>query len=235
MGYPSVLTAPKWGFYARFNDGKPFSFQRPYGDYVIQNSMFKFVAAGMHGQSAVECALRLHPLVKDRLSEIERIEISSQRALMGIMDKTGPLHNPADRDHSVQYIVAIGLIFGRMFAEDYEDEVARDPRIDALRARMTVTEDPGYSRDFYDPQKRSSANAVQVRFKDGSSTPRIEVEYPFGHPRRLAEAGPVLRAKFERSLSRRFAPRRKDLLLKACDAGSLDAMPVNGFMDLLSA
>src|SRR5688572_10763631 len=126
--------------------------------------MFKFVAAGMHGQSAVECALRLHPLVRDRLAEIERIEICSQRALMGIMDKTGPLHNPADRDHSAQYIVAVGLIFGRLLAEDFHDEVARDPRIDVLRDRMTVTEDPRYSSDFYDPEKRSSANAVQIFF-----------------------------------------------------------------------
>jgi 2-methylcitrate dehydratase len=234
MGYPSVLTARKWGFYDRFRGGRPFSFQRPYGDYVIQNSMFKFVAAGMHGQSAVECALRLHPLVKDRLPEIERIEITSQRALMGIMDKTGPLHNPADRDHSVQYIVAIGLIFGRMLAEDFEDAVAKDPRIDALREKMTVKEDPGYTRDFYDPGKRSSANAVQIRFRDGSSTPRVEVEFPFGHPRRLAEAGPVLRAKFERSLSRRYAARQKQRILDACDGDSLDAMPVNEFMDLLS-
>jgi 2-methylcitrate dehydratase len=234
MGYPSVLTARKWGFYDRFRDGKPFEFQRLYGDYVIQNSMFKFVPAGMHGQSAVECALRLHPLVKARLSEIELIEITSQRALMGIMDKTGPLHNPADRDHSVQYIVAIGLIFGRMLAEDFEDEVARDPRIDALRDKMTVTEDLNYSRDFYDPQKRSSANAVQIRFKDGSSTPKIEVEYPFGHPRRLAEAGPVLRAKFEHSLNRRYPARQRDQVLSVCDGRSLDAMPVNEFMDLLS-
>jgi len=234
MGYPSVLTAPKWGFYDRFRNGEPFAFQRPYGDYVIQHAMFKFVAAGMHGQSAVECALRLHPLVKDRLSEIERIEITSQRALMGIMDKTGPLHNPADRDHSVQYIVAVGLIFGRLHAEDFEDAVAGDPRIDALRDKMTVTEDPGYSRDFTNPAKRSSANAVQVRFKDGSSTPKIEVAYPFGHPRRLAEAGPVLRAKFERALSRRFAARQKERILRACDARSLEAMPVNAFMDLLA-
>ena len=234
MGYPSVLTAAKWGFYARFCNDKPFRFQRPYGDYVIQNSMFKFVAAGMHGQSAVECALRLHPLVRDRLAEIERIEICSQRALMGIMDKTGSLHNPADRDHSVQYIVAVGLIFGRLLAEDFHDEVARDPRIDVLRDRMTVTEDPRYSSDFYDPEKRSSANAVQIFFQDGSCTAKIEVEYPVGHPRRLAEAGPVLRGKFERSLARRFAPRRVNAILKACETSALDEMPVNAFMDLFA-
>jgi len=151
------------------------------------------------------------------------------------MDKTGPLHNPADRDHSVQYIVAVGLIFGRMLAEDFEDAVASDPRIDTLRSKMTVVEDPRFSRDFYDPAKRSSANAVQVHFRDGSSTPKIAVEYPFGHPRRLAGAGPVLRAKFERSLNRRYAPKRRDAILAVCDnPRQLETMPVNVFMDLLS-
>ncbi|HTE15975.1 MAG TPA: bifunctional 2-methylcitrate dehydratase/aconitate hydratase, partial [Burkholderiales bacterium] len=235
MGYPTVLTAKKWGFYDRFNGGKPFTFQRPYGDYVIQNSMFKFVAAGMHGQSAVECAFRLHPLVKDKLSQIECIDIYSQRALMGIMDKTGPLHNPADRDHSVQYVVAVGLIHGKLDASDFENAFATDPRIDALRAKMTVTEDSRYTREFTDPKVRSSANAIQVTFKDGTRTPKIEVQFPFGHPRRLKDAGPVLRAKFERSLARRYSGKRVKSILALCDEGArLEATPVHEFMTMLA-
>ena len=235
MGYPTVLTAKKWGFYDRFRNGKPFTFQRPYGDYVIQNSMFKFVAAGMHGQSAVECAFRLHPHVKNRLADIRRIEIHSQRALMGIMDKTGPLHNPADRDHSVQYVVAVGLIHGKLDAADFEDAFAADPRIDVLRAKMTVTEDPRFTREFTDPKIRSSANAIQVTFRDGSRTPKVTVQFPFGHPRRLKAAGPVLRAKFERSLARRYSARRVNAILALCDDGvRLAATPVHEFMTLLA-
>ena len=236
MGYPTVLTAPKWGFYARYRDGQPFKFQRPYGDYVIQNSMFKFVAAGMHGQSAVECAFRLHPLVKNRLNDIARIDINSQRALMGIMDKTGPLHNPADRDHSVQYIVAVGLIHGKLNAADFSDAFAADPRIDALRAKVIVREDPRYTREFVDPKKRSSANAIQITFKDGSSTPKVEVEFPMGHPKRLKDAGPVLRKKFESSLARRFGAKRVKQILALCDDGRrFEATPVRDFMTLLAA
>ena len=238
MGYPTVLTAKKWGFYDCFCDGKPFTFQRPqgnYGDYVIQNSMFKFVAAGMHGQSAVECAFRLHAHVKDKLSNIQRIEIFSQRALMGIMDKTGPLHNPADRDHSVQYVVAVGLIQGKLDASDFEDAFAADPRIDALRAKMTVTEDARFTREFYDPKKRSSANAIQVTFKDGSRTPKMVVEFPFGHPRRLKDAGAVLRTKFERSLARRYGGKKVKQILALCDDGErLERTPVHEFMGMLA-
>ena len=235
MGYPTVLSAKKWGFYDCYNGGKPFTFQRPYGDYVIQNSMFKFVAAGMHGQSAVECAFRLHEHVKDKLSAIQRIEIFSQRALMGIMDKTGPLHNPADRDHSVQYIVAVGLIHGKLDASDFEDAFAADPRIDALRAKMTVTEDKRFTREFTDPKKRSSANAIQVTFKDGTRTPKVVVEFPFGHPRRLKDAGAVLRTKFERSLARRYSSKRVKQILALCDDGArLENTPVHAFMGMLA-
>ena len=234
MGYPTVLTAKKWGFYERLRGGRRFRFQRPYGDYVIRNSMFKFVTAGMHGQSAVECAFRLHPLVKDRLSEIGRIDIHSQRALMGVMDKTGPLRNPADRDHSVQYVVAVGLIHGKLEASDFEDATASDPRIDRLRAIMTVTEDRRFTREFHDPAKRSSANAVQVRFREGSSTPMVVVEYPFGHPRRLGEAGAVLRTKFERSLARRYSRRQIHRILELCDdQPALERTPVHEFVDAL--
>ena len=197
--------------------------------------MFKFVAAGMHGQSAVECALRLHPLVKDRIADIERIDVRSQRALMGIMDKTGPLHNPADRDHCAQYVIAVGLIFGRLDARDYEDEFASDPRIDALREKTTITEDPAYSESFYDPQRRTSANAIQVLFKDRSSTPKVEVEYPAGHPRRRAEFMPTLQKKFSGSLARRYAPRRQSQIQALCDdPARLEATPVHRFVDLFA-
>lgn len=234
MGYPSVLTAKRFGFYDASFRGKPFRFQRRYGDYVIQHSMFKFVTAGMHSQSAVECALRLHPLVKDRLRDVKQVVISSQRALMGIMNKSGPLHNPADRDHCAQYVVAIGLIFGRLEAGDFEDRIAADPRIDALRDKTVVVEDKRYSRDFYDPKKRSSSNAVQVFFKDGTRTPKVEVEYPMGHPRRRAEVLPVLKAKLEASLARRFARKQCERILELCgDARRLDRTPVNEFVDLL--
>jgi len=236
MGYPSVLSAKKWGFYDTHAGGKAFSFQRPYGEYIIANSMFKFVAAGMHGQSAAECALRLHPQVKDRVSEIEQVTIYSQRALLGIMDKTGPLHNPADRDHSVQYITAVGLIHGRLLASDYEDATASDPRIDALRARIKVVEDKTYTRDFYDPAKRSSANAMQVRFRDGSTTPKVVVEYPAGHPKRGAKAESIVRAKFEQSVSRRFAAKQRERIMALCrEQKILEQTPVNEFMDAFAA
>jgi 2-methylcitrate dehydratase len=236
MGYPSVLTAKRYGFYdARFG-GKPLEFQRPYGDYVIQHSMFKFVAAGMHGQSAVDCALRLYPLVKDRVDEIERIELHTQASLMGIMHKTGPLYNPADRDHCAQYVVAVGLLYGRLLPTDFEDDFAADPRIDRLREKTTVVEDPRYTKDFVDPGKRSSANALQVFFRDGSATPKIEVEYPPGHPRRRKEFMPVLRAKLVASLERRFPPEQRARILElADDAARLERMPVPEFVELFVA
>jgi 2-methylcitrate dehydratase len=233
MGYPAVLSAKRYGFYdARFG-GNPLRFQRPYGDYVIQHSMFKFVAAGMHSQSAVDCALRLHPLVKDRIDEIERVELVSQAALMGIMNKTGPLYNPADRDHCAQYVVAVALIYGRLLPTDFEDDFAADPRIDRLRDKTTVVEDPRYTKDFVDPEKRSSANALQVFFRDGSHTPKIEVEYPPGHPRRRKEFTPVLRSKLVASLERRFAaPQRARILELYDDAPRLDRTPAHEFLDL---
>ena len=236
MGYPTILTARQYGFYDARMGGKPLQFQRPYGDYVIQHSMFKFVAAGMHSQSAVECALRLHPLVKDRIDDIERIVLHSQDALMRIMYKTGPLHNFADRDHCAQYVVAVSLIFGRLQATDFEDAVAADPRIDRLREKTEVIEDPRYTKDFVDPEKRSSANALQVFFKDGTHTPEIEVEYPPGHPRRRKDFMPVLRSKLEASLARRFAPEHQRRILELSeDASRLDRMPVHEFVSLFVA
>jgi len=189
----------------------------------------------MHSQSAVECAFRLHPLVKDRIGDIERIELRSQKALMGIMDKTGPLTNPADRDHCAQYVIAMGLIFGRLTARDFEDDVAADPRIDALRARTIVIEDKRYSRDFVDPKKRSSANAVQVFFKDGTKTAKVEVEYPIGHSRRRKEVAPVLAAKLDAALARRFAPKQRAGVLEACNSPELPDMAAHDFVGLFVA
>jgi 2-methylcitrate dehydratase len=190
----------------------------------------------MHSQSAVECAFRLHPLVKNRIGEIERVELHGHAPLIDIMGKTGPLYNADDRDHCAQYVVAVGLIFGKLGAHELEDGFAADSRIDALRAKTVLKEDPRYTRDFYDPAKRSSANAVQVWFKDGTSTPRMEEEYPIGHQRRRAEAMPVLRAKFEASLARRFPAPQKSTILAACDdAARFDRMPVHEFVGLFVA
>jgi 2-methylcitrate dehydratase len=232
MGYPAVLSAKRYGFFDARWGGKPLEFQRAYGDYVIRHSMFKFVAAGMHSQSAVDCALRLHPLVKDRIDEIERVSLHSQAALMGIMYKTGPLYNPADRDHCAQYVVAVALIHGRLLPTDFEDDFAADPRIDRLREKTEVVEDARYTKDFVDPEKRSSANALQVFFRDGTHTPKIEVEYPPGHPRRRKEFLPVLRTKLVASLERRFPPERRQRILELYDdPARLDRMPVHEFVD----
>jgi 2-methylcitrate dehydratase len=186
----------------------------------------------MHGQSAVECAFKLHPLVKDRLDDIAAITIRSQKELMRIMDKQGPLHNPADRDHCAQYAVAVGLIHGKLEASDFEDEFAADPRIDRLRSKMTVVEEPRYTREFVEPGKRSSANAIELRFRDGSSAPKVEVEYPLGHPRRRAEAIPMLEAKFRKHLSGRFPQKQQAAILELCmDQARLEATPVNQLVD----
>jgi len=236
QGYPTILTAKKYGFYdARFG-GKPFGMPQPYAEYVIQNSMFKFVTAGMHSQSAVECAFRLQPLVKDRVNEIERIEIHGHAPLIKVMGKTGPLHNPDDRDHCAQYVVAVGLLCGRLGPPELEDDFAADPRIDALRAKTVLSEEPRYTKDFFDPDKRSSANAVQVWFKDGTCTPKVEVEYPLGHQRRRSEALPMLRAKFAASLQRRFGQKQCEQILDNCDDGSaLDQMAVDRFTNMFVA
>ena len=236
MGYPWILTAKEYGFHdARFG-GEPLKFQRSYGEYVIQHSMFKFLAAGMHSQSAVDAALRLHPVVKDRIADIERIVIHSQESLLGVMDKTGPLRNFADRDHCAQYVVAVSLLKGSLQATDYEDAAAADPRIDQLREKTTIVEDPQYTKDFVDPAKRSSANAIQIFFRDGTHTEKIEVEYPPGHPRRRKEFMPVLKRKLEVSLARRYAPKQRSRILELCDdAPRLDRTPVHEFVDLFVA
>jgi 2-methylcitrate dehydratase len=234
MGYPAALAAPKWGFQDVLMKGKPITLARPLGTYVMENVLFKVsFPAEFHAQTAVEAAILLHPRVKDRLGEIAKVEITTQEPAVRIIDKSGPLHNPADRDHCIQYMAAIGLIHGGLTADHYSDESARDPRIDALRALMTVREDEAYSRDYLDPDKRSIANALQVFFKDGTSTEKLAVEYPLGHKRRRAESIPHLLAKLEANLATRFsASRVKTLSGLFQDRARLGAMPVPAFMDL---
>jgi 2-methylcitrate dehydratase len=236
MGYPSVLTAKTWGFYDVLFRGQPFRFQRPYGSYVMENVLFKIsFPAEFHAQTAVECAMQLHPLVRDRLDDIEKITIRTHESALRIIDKHGPLANPADRDHCLQYMAAVAMLHGRLTAADYEDAVAADPRIDTLRAKMDCVEDRGFSKDYLDPEKRSIANAIVVRFKDGSKTREVVVEYPIGHRRRRKEGMPVLIEKFKANLARRFAERQRTAILDlALDAKRLRATPVHEFVDLMT-
>jgi 2-methylcitrate dehydratase len=233
-GLLSALSAPKWGFYDVLFKGNRFKTPRPYGSYVMENVLFKIAfPAEFHAQTAAECAIKLHPLVKDRLEEIERIVLTTQESAIRIISKTGPLHNPADRDHSLQYIVAIGLIFGSLGADHYEDTTARDPRIDALRDKMQVIEDPCYTREYLEPGKRSIANAVQVYFKDGTSTEKVEVEYPLGHRRRRAEGIPLLVKKFQENLATRLPASKAKVIMDVCqDAPRLETMMVDEFMGM---
>jgi len=235
MGYPSVLTAKTWGFYDVLFRGKPFRFTRPYRSYVMENVLFKIsFPAEFHAQTAVEAAIELHPEVRDRLDEVKRIEIVTHESAIRIIDKKGPLSNPADRDHCIQYMVAIGLIKGGLTARDYEDDAASDPRIDALRAKMACVENRQYSRDYLDPKKRSIANRLQIFFRDGTATRKLAVEYPVGHRRRRREGIPLLEEKFRRNLARRFPPERQQAILELCrDRLRLEATPVNEFVDLL--
>ncbi|MCU0869333.1 MAG: bifunctional 2-methylcitrate dehydratase/aconitate hydratase [Burkholderiales bacterium] len=234
MGYPSVLTAKTWGFYDVLFKGQPFRFQRPYGSYVMEHVLFKIsFPAEFHAQTAVECAMALHPLVAHRLDEVDRIVIRTHESAIRIIDKKGPLANPADRDHCIQYMVAVPLIHGRLTAADYEDSIAADPRIDALRDKMTCVEDKAFSADYHDPEKRSIANAITVHFKDGTKTDEVVVEYPIGHRRRRAEGIPVLEAKFATNLARRFpAKTQKAILALVADAKRLESTPVHEFVDL---
>ncbi|MBI3067846.1 MAG: bifunctional 2-methylcitrate dehydratase/aconitate hydratase [Betaproteobacteria bacterium] len=234
MGYPSALTAKTWGFYDVLFRGRRFKLQRPYASYVMENVLFKIsYPAGFHAQSAVECAVQLHPLIRNRLDDIAGIEIHTHEACMRVLDKTGPLHNPADRDHCLQYMVAVGLLRGNLVASDYEDAAAADPWIDRLRARMTVSEEKRFSKDYLDPDKRSNANAVRIRFKDGSSTEKVTVEYPVGHPRRRSEGIPLLLEKFKTNLARRYPAKRQASILDLCmDRKRLEATPVHQFVDM---
>ncbi len=232
MGYPSVLSAQTWGFQDVSFKGKPVTLARPLGSYVMEQVLFKIsFPAEFHAQTAVECAVQLHPQVRDRLADIERIELTTHESAIRIIDKTGPLHNPADRDHCLQYMTAIGLIFGGLTAEHYEDKIATDRRIDALRAKMVVTEDRQYSKDYLDPDKRSIANAVQVFFRDGRKTDRIAVEYPLGHRRRRAEGIPLLQQKALAAFTVHYGPdQAAQLMALFADRAKLEALPVHEFV-----
>ncbi|WP_435641420.1 bifunctional 2-methylcitrate dehydratase/aconitate hydratase [Micavibrio aeruginosavorus] len=233
IGYPGVLTASKWGFYDVLFKGNEFKFQRPYGSYVMEQILFKIsFPAEFHSQTAVEAAVQLHAEVKDRLNDIEKIVLTTHEAAIRIISKTGPLHNPADRDHCLQYMVAVPLIKGNLVAEDYEDDVAADPRIQMLRDKMEVVEDKRYSVDYHDPDKRSIANAVQIFFKDGTSTAKIEIEYPIGHRRRRAEGMPVLEAKFEAAIKAHYsADQAAKVIGLFKDSKALDEMSVKEFVE----
>ena len=232
MGYPSVLTAKTWGFQDVSFKGQPVKLARPLGSYVMENVLFKIsFPAEFHAQTAVECAVQLHPLVTTRLDQIERIELTTHESAIRIIDKTGPLHNPADRDHCLQYMTAIGLLFGNLTADHYEDKTAADPRIDALRAKMIVTEDKQYSKEYLDPDKRSIANAVQVFFKDGSKTEKIAVEYPIGHCRRRKEGIPLLQQKARAAFAAHYGKAKAAKLMSLfANRAKLESLPVHEFV-----
>jgi 2-methylcitrate dehydratase len=235
MGYPSVLSAKTWGFYDVLFKGKSFSLPQKLGSYVMENVLFKIsFPAEFHAQTAVECAMQLHEQVKDRLDQIKKITIRTHESAIRIIDKKGPLHNPADRDHCLQYMVAVPLIHGRLTADDYEDKVAQDARIDALRAKMECVEDKQFSRDYLDPAKRSIANAITIEFKDGKKTREVVVEYPIGHKRRRKEGIPVLVEKFKTNLARRFPSKQQQTILDlSLDQKKLESLPVHEYVDLM--
>ena len=237
MGYPSALTAPVWGFYDATFRGKQFQVERPYGSYVMENVLFKVsFPAEFHAQTAVEAALELHRRMVDlgrSATEIASVTIRTHVAAMKIIDKRGPLANPADRDHCIQYMVAVPLLFGRLTAEDYDDLVAADPRIDPLREKMTCVEDKTFTREYYEPDKRAIANGLTILFDDGTTLPEVVVEYPIGHKRRRAEAVPLLQQKFRINLARRFpAAQQKKILDASLDRAQLESMKVHDYVDL---
>jgi len=237
MGYPSVLSAKTWGFYDVSFKGQPFKFQRPFGSYVAENVLFKIsFPAEFHSQTAVEAAITLHGQLKalgKTAEDIKRITIRTHEACIRIIDKQGPLNNPADRDHCIQYMVAVPLIFGHLTAADYEDNVASDPRIDALRAKIHCALDPQFTADYHDPDKRSIANALTVELNDGTVLDELVVEYPIGHRRRRADGIPLLEAKFRTNLARRFPAKQQQAILDvSLDQTALEAMPVHEYVDL---
>jgi 2-methylcitrate dehydratase len=237
MGYPSVLTAKTWGFYDVLFKGNEFKFQRPYGSYVMENVLFKIsFPAEFHSQTAVECAMLIHKELQKlgkKPEDIRKITIRTHEACLRIIDKKGPLDNPADRDHCIQYMVTVPIIFGRLTAADYEDEIASDPRIDKLRDKIVCVEDKQFTKDYHDPRKRSIANALTVEFTDGKKLKEIVCEYPIGHKRRRKEGMPVLVEKFRTNLARRFPARQQKSILDVClDAKKLESTPVNEFVDL---
>jgi 2-methylcitrate dehydratase len=237
MGYPSVLTAKTWGFYDVLFKGNAFKFQRPYGSYVMENVLFKIsFPAEFHSQTAVEAAMTLHAQLRaagKTVEDISKITIRTHEAAIRIIDKQGPLNNPADRDHCIQYMIGVPLIYGRLTAADYEDSVAQDPRIDALRDKMSCVEDPQFTKDYHDPEKRSIANALTVEFNDGSTFDEVVVEYPIGHKRRRADGIPLLVEKFKTNLARKFPVKQQQAILDvSLDQARLEAMPVNEYVDL---
>ena len=235
MGMPSVLTTPEWGFYDVSFKGREFSFSRNYGSYVMENILFKIsYPAEFHAQTAVECALLLYPQIKEKLNEIERIEITTHESALRIIDKTGTLDNPADRDHCMQYMLAVAMIEGDLVAEFYEDTFHKNnPLIDELRNKMVLKEDKRYSKDYLADDKRSIANALQVFFKDGSQTEKVEVEYPVGHRHRRQEGIPLLERKFLNSLEITFSKEHSDRIYSLClDKEKIEQIPVNEFMDM---
>ena len=234
MGYPSALTAKTWGFYDVSFKGQPFKFQRSYGTYVMENVLFKIsFPAEFHAQTAVEAAMMLHSKVKDRLNEIKKITIRTHEAAIRIIDKKGPLANPADRDHCLQYMVAVPLIFGHLSAADYEDIIASDPRIDELRAKMECLEDKSFTVDYFNPEKRSISNGITIEFENGDKLDEVTVEYPIGHKRRRSEGIPLLENKFKRNLTRSFPSKQQQAILDiSFDSMKLNNMPVNEYTDL---
>ena len=237
MGYPSVLSAKTWGFYDVLFKGNEFKFQRKYGSYVMENVLFKIsFPAEFHSQTAVEAAMTLHGELKrlgKTVEDIKKITIRTHEACIRIIDKKGPLNNPADRDHCIQYMVAVPLIFGRLTAGDYEDSVAHDPRIDKLRDKIVCVEDKQFTKDYHDPDKRSIANALTVEFNDGKKLKEIVVEYPIGHKRRRKEGIPVLVEKFKTNLARRFPVKQQKAILDvSLNQKKLEAMAVNEYVDL---
>jgi 2-methylcitrate dehydratase len=237
MGYPTALTAPGWGFYDVSFKGQPFRFQRPYGAYVMENVLFKIsYPAEFHAQTAVEAAMTIHAAMAragKSSDDIARVTIRTHEACMRIIDKQGPLDNPADRDHCIQYMVAMPLIHGRLTAADYEDDIAVDPRIDALREHIVCVEEPAFTAAYHDPARRAIPNGLTVEFKDGGKFDEVLVEYPIGHARRRAEGMPLLEAKFRINLARRFPARQQEAILAvSLEQEALEAMPVNEYVDL---
>ncbi|HRP30874.1 MAG TPA: bifunctional 2-methylcitrate dehydratase/aconitate hydratase [Agriterribacter sp.] len=238
MGYPSVLTAKTWGFYDVLFKGNAFQFQRDYSSYVMENILFKIsFPAEFHSQTAVEAAMTLHQQLQSlgkTANDIKKIRIRTHEAAIRIIDKKGPLHNPADRDHCIQYMIAVPLIFGRLTAADYEDHIAKDPRIDTLRDKMITEEDINFTKDYHDPEKRSIANALTMELNDGTVLPEVVVEYPIGHKRRRAEGIPVLIEKYKTNLARKFSVKQQQTILDASlEYKKLISLPVNEFVDIM--
>ena len=235
MGYPSALTAPVWGFQDVLFKGRPVIAPQAFGSYVMENVLFKIsFPAEFHAQTAVECAMKLHLQVRERLNDIDRVVLETQEPGVRIIDKTGRLANPADRDHCIQYMVAVPLIFGRLTAADYEDSIAYDPRVDALRARMSVRENAAFTAEYYERDKRYIGNAIQVFFKNGSATERVQVDYPIGHRRRRTEGMPLLVKKFEESVRAHYsAGQAQQIQAQFANPAALDEIPVDDFMSLL--